>query len=138
MFRAHVEPHWFAGNTRFWYVNELAAGGREFVVVDAEQGKRTAAFDHARLAEALAKLVGKTLDATKLPLGQVEFVEPDGPLVFDAFGKGWQCDLKDYKLADACAPRSRSQRRASSTAPFAERDAARRRKIARWPAGSRS
>ena len=36
VFRAQVKPHWFADNKRFWYRNDLSAGRREFVVVDAE------------------------------------------------------------------------------------------------------
>jgi len=34
VFKARVEPHWFDGNDRFWYRNDLADGAREFVVVD--------------------------------------------------------------------------------------------------------
>src|SRR5262245_10693326 len=40
IFKDHVMPHWFAGNTKFWYENELPGGAKEFVVVDAERGVR--------------------------------------------------------------------------------------------------
>jgi len=55
VFKSRVIPHWFADYTRFWYRNDLAGGTREFVLVDAGRGKRTPAFDHARLAVALGK-----------------------------------------------------------------------------------
>lgn len=41
VFRASVEPHWFEGDTKFWYRNDLADGKKEFVVVDVARGART-------------------------------------------------------------------------------------------------
>src|SRR5690348_16402963 len=55
VFKARVEPHWFDGNNKFWYRNDLAGDKREFVLVDAAKGQRQAAFDHERLAAALSK-----------------------------------------------------------------------------------
>src|SRR5262245_29888262 len=52
LYKAQVTPHWFAKNTRFWYQNELRGGGKEFILVDAEQGTRQPAFDHQKLAQA--------------------------------------------------------------------------------------
>jgi dienelactone hydrolase len=40
VYRAHVEPHWNADGTSFWYANQLAEGRREFVSVDALTGVR--------------------------------------------------------------------------------------------------
>jgi hypothetical protein len=77
VFRDRVTPHWFAGNTRFWYRNDLAEGAREFVVVDVERGARGPAFDHARLAAALGKALGKTIEAGKLPVDGWRSTNPD-------------------------------------------------------------
>jgi hypothetical protein len=63
IYRDKIEPHWFAGNQRFWYRNDLRDGAREFIVVDAERGKRAPAFDHA----AVAQQIGAGSEATKLP-----------------------------------------------------------------------
>ena len=57
--RTEIIPHWFDDNTRFWYRNDLAAGAREFIVVDAVKGTRVPAFDHKRLAAAVAKAAGQ-------------------------------------------------------------------------------
>ena len=46
MYKAQITPHWFAHNSRFWYRNDLRGGDKEFILVDAEQGKRQEAFDH--------------------------------------------------------------------------------------------
>ena len=54
-----MQPHWMAGDDQFWYRNDLADGAREFILVDAVKGTRQPAFDHARLAEALGKSLGK-------------------------------------------------------------------------------
>src|SRR5262245_1447506 len=48
IYKGRVEPHWFQDNTRFWYRNDLRAGAKEFVLVDAESGKRGPAFDHEK------------------------------------------------------------------------------------------
>src|SRR5689334_3834715 len=40
VYKARVTPHWFDGNSKFWYENELPQGKREFIVVDAKEGTR--------------------------------------------------------------------------------------------------
>src|SRR5213593_4885376 len=52
VYDGQVDPHWMAGTSRFWYQKE-GPDGREFLMVDAAEGSRGAAFDHARLAAAL-------------------------------------------------------------------------------------
>ena len=59
-----VRPNWFSESKRFWYRNDLGRGTHEFVLVDATAGQRQAAFDHAKLAEALSKASGKTTSPT--------------------------------------------------------------------------
>ena len=62
VFRDRVEPHWFAGadgqTNRFWYRVNTGKQEHEFTLVNAAQGKRAPAFDHARVAESLAKITG--------------------------------------------------------------------------------
>ncbi len=113
VFRATVTPHWFAKD-RFWYRNDLAGGGREFIVVDAAAGTRRPAFDPVRLAAALAKRSGQEIAADKLPIDRIEFAGSDGPLVFAALGRGWQLDLATYKIKEHAPPKpldDRPQRR---------------------------
>ena len=48
-----VRPQWIDEGARFWYA--VSNGdGRRFVLVDPAAGTREPAFDHARLAAALA------------------------------------------------------------------------------------
>src|SRR5689334_2243055 len=72
VFKMRIAPHWFDGDDRLWYRNDLAGGAREFIMVDAARGTRGPAFDHARLAAALAKASGKDYKADRLPFDEIE------------------------------------------------------------------
>src|SRR5437763_7339803 len=67
VFRDSVEPHWFANNSKFWYRVDLPQGAREYLIVDADAGKRGPAFDHEKVASALAKAASKEVKPTHLP-----------------------------------------------------------------------
>jgi len=101
VFKTRVQPHWLAGNTRFWYRNDLVGGTRQFVLVDAVKGTRQPAFDHARLAAALAKATGKKIEADRLPIDRLEFSETEPAIVLRGEGQAWKCDLQSYALSAA-------------------------------------
>jgi dipeptidyl aminopeptidase/acylaminoacyl peptidase len=102
MYKARVEPHWFHDSTRLWYRNDLAGGAREFIVVDAEAGKREPAFDHKRLAAALSKAAGQ--DYTKrLPFETIEFIDNDKAIRFPIDKTTWKCDLSSYECSKSDA-----------------------------------
>ncbi len=104
VFRDRITPHWFANNDRLWYRLDLPGGAREFVAVDATQGERKPAFDHARLAAALSKAAKKEYPADRLPFDFVQF-EDDGMVRFEADGKGWAYDPAADVVAEAEAPK---------------------------------
>jgi dipeptidyl aminopeptidase/acylaminoacyl peptidase len=104
VFKASVEPHWLAGNTSFWYRNDLTGGAREFVLVDAVRGKREPAFDHARLAAALSQQTGKEVKPTHLPLVALDFAEGGAILRLQVGDKVWRCDKAMYDLQEDKAP----------------------------------
>src|ERR1041385_1964772 len=80
VYKAAIAPHWFQNNTRFWYRNDLRGGAKEFIVVDAEKGKRQPAFNHDRLAASLSKAAGEEYKSDHLPFSDIEFVD-DGKAV---------------------------------------------------------
>jgi len=96
MYKARIVPHWFADNTRFWYRNDLQGGTKEFILVDAEQGRRSPAFDHVRLAGGLSKAMGEDVQAERLPFSDIEFIEAVKAVKVAAAGKAWRCDLGTY------------------------------------------
>ncbi|MBI3461751.1 MAG: prolyl oligopeptidase family serine peptidase [Planctomycetes bacterium] len=98
VYKARITPHWLAGGEDFWYRNDLAGGRREYILVDAAKGERGAAFDHARLAAALADALKSEVAAERLPLEDVEFDRDQQRLLFRAGGKDWRCNLDTYEL----------------------------------------
>ena len=93
-----LTPNW-VGESRFWYRNDLDGGKKEFVLVDAEKGTRGPAFDHTKLAAALAKTSGAEVAATRLPFDDIAFVG-DTAVTFSARGREWTCDLTQYECTD--------------------------------------
>ena len=108
VYRDRVTPHWFAGDTKFWYRNDLKDRTKEFVLVDAEKGTRTPAFDHAKLAAALAKAADTEVRADRLPFDEIEFSEDVTTVRFDAAGKRWKCDLATYTCTDVGPARKKN------------------------------
>jgi len=100
VFRQRVKPNWLTGNTQFWYRNDLADGAREFILVNAETGTRRRAFDHKRLAGALAKATGKDIQAERLPVEKLKFNESLSELRFNSSGRRWKCDLSSYEVKE--------------------------------------
>ncbi|QSY51400.1 S9 family peptidase [Streptomyces griseocarneus] len=88
-----VRPRWIEGGDRFWYTVDTEAG-RRFVLVDPRNGTREPAFDHERLAAALAAASGQDVDAAALPFAAIEPTE--GHVEFDAFDAHWRCSLETY------------------------------------------
>src|SRR6516165_1103209 len=48
VYKARITPHWFDDNKRFWYLNDLPGGAKEFIIVEASEGIRRPALDHER------------------------------------------------------------------------------------------
>jgi dipeptidyl aminopeptidase/acylaminoacyl peptidase len=95
-----VRPNWFAEGRRFWYRNDLSRGTSEFVLVDATEGKRQPAFDHARLAEALSNSSGKKISADRLAISGLNFDIDSNSLRFTALGTRCECSLDKYALRE--------------------------------------
>jgi dipeptidyl-peptidase 4 len=112
--RARVEPHWLPDNRRFWYRVDLPEGKKQFLIVDTEKGEKTPAFDHARLAEALAKAASQPCDPEHLPFDWIKCDEATQAVQFHAFDQGWSCAVDTYTVAAANVdpvPRERRGRR---------------------------
>ncbi len=89
--RAGVRPTWIDGD-RFWYRNTIAEGA-EFVIVEPAKGTKSPAFDHARVAAALAAAGGPKAAGFALPFTTFTYA-PDGRSIrFVAGTKRWSCDV---------------------------------------------
>jgi dipeptidyl aminopeptidase/acylaminoacyl peptidase len=102
IFRDRVVANWFAGNdgrtNQFWYRCDTGRDQHEFIRVDATAGNRRMAFDHLRVAEALAKVSGKPLDAKNLPIDDLEFAPGGGSVTIRGQGSVWKLDLESYAV----------------------------------------
>ena len=100
---------WIGKTSRYWY-RKSVAGGAEFWIADAAAKKKSLAFDHARLAAALAAASGEKFEALTLPFAVLTFSEDGKSVEFGAAGGRWSCDLATYALKklDTPAPRDPS------------------------------
>ncbi len=73
VYKTRVEPHWLSDGDRFWYRNSLADKKNEFILVEANKGLRRPAFDHAKVAAALTKALGYSVDAERLPITSLDY-----------------------------------------------------------------
>ncbi|HUX68720.1 MAG TPA: DPP IV N-terminal domain-containing protein [Terriglobales bacterium] len=104
--------NWIPGTDHFWY-HKTVPGGRQFVWVDATTLVKRPAFDHARLAAALAAATGTHYTAATLPfvdppppggrggasvLG-LRFIQGEHAIAFGLNGFFWTCSLDTYTCA---------------------------------------
>lgn len=93
-----VAPNWFA-NDRFWY--RTSEG--QFLLVDPVRKSRVPAFDHARVATALAKASGTVVNAQHLPFTTIAFTKDFRDVMFTDAGKDWSCDVKGSRCTALAA-----------------------------------
>ncbi len=93
---AEVAPHWIDKTNRFWY-HKVSPKGSEFILVDAEHNTVAPAFDHEKLAGALARVTTREFSAKDLPFDTIEFSDDQKSLSFELDGSKWTCTLTDYK-----------------------------------------
>src|SRR6266478_5801681 len=78
-------PIWLPDGRAAYRVSTPTGG--QFVVVDPRRRTRAAAFDHARLAEAVSAAVGRRVTADSLPFSSFD-LSPDGQLIFESGNAG--------------------------------------------------
>ena len=93
-----VRPTWLADG-RLWYRTNVGEGGA-FWLVDPARRTREPLFDHARLATALAPVVGGAVSAEALPIPTLVLADDGRALTATVRGRRVRCDLAAY----ACAP----------------------------------
>ena len=109
-----VDPNWMPDG-RFWYRNQAPEGG-EYLMVDPGAGTREPAFDHERMANALAEVAGASATASGLPPGQfipeaaVVLFAPEGE-DFREEGRAFRCSTIGYRCEELEGPPE--QRRAN-------------------------
>ena len=119
-------PRWIEQTSRFYYRRSVK-GGNEWILVDGATQEKKPAFDHARLADAVAKATGRKATAVELPFATFNFIDNGGSIEFDLTGgpggarggggggRGaaggplpWRCSLESYTCREA-APGGRGR-----------------------------
>jgi dipeptidyl aminopeptidase/acylaminoacyl peptidase len=99
-----VQHHWIEGQDRFWYRRTSAQGAAEFVVVDAATGKTAPAFDHARVASGLGKVLGTPVAANALPFTSFHYTASGRVIEFLVADKFVSCELERDECASKALP----------------------------------
>jgi dipeptidyl aminopeptidase/acylaminoacyl peptidase len=115
--RLSLTPHWLDEGRSFWYLERLPEDRKLYWRVASASGKREPAFDHARLAQALAAQLGKAAEGDKLPFDEIAFAGEGKLLRFEAGGKRWEADLDDYELRERPAAREPERGRRDPDGP---------------------
>ncbi len=83
-----IYPNWIGDTDNFWYERETWVG-KQYRLVNAKTGSNNSAFDHKKLALALAKASGEQVDVDDLPLTDVDINLSPRTISFTAYGKRW-------------------------------------------------
>jgi dipeptidyl aminopeptidase/acylaminoacyl peptidase len=103
VFGAGVRPNW-TPDGRFWYERSIP-GGNEFVMVDPIAAERGPAFDHGRMAAAMAAVLDTSVAAMGLPIAGMTFDGHDVLLDVQAQER-LRCDLVEYVCERTGVPRA--------------------------------
>ncbi|MDO6445331.1 DPP IV N-terminal domain-containing protein [Colwellia sp. 1_MG-2023] len=96
-------PHW--SNENVLYYRSRTQEGNRFYRLDANNNKKSLAFDHQKLAEALARITESDINQNDLPFTTVNFSEQN-VITLSIKKEDYRCDIQRYlcqkdKLAKA-------------------------------------
>ena len=95
-------PEWLGATSRFWY-RTTVAGGSGWHLVDAATSKKSALFDHARLAAAVSAVTGATFTVSTLPFtapnANVRVAVDVSFITFNRDSSSYRCDLALYSCS---------------------------------------
>jgi len=94
-----ISPRWIADGSQFWYACELPAGGSEVILVDCASGRRAPAFDHDKLAAAVAAALDRPVEATAIPFLRAAFDGARWTFLFREDDRAWRYDPAAEALA---------------------------------------
>ena len=89
---ATIFPKWIEGHDCFVYERETMTG-KDYRLVDADDGTEKEAFNHLALSQALSEASGKDVEANNLPIDNVSLSITKNQINFEAFNKSWSYSL---------------------------------------------
>ncbi len=104
VYRDDIRPFWSAAGDAFAYQVETGPEKHRYVAVNLQSGEKSPAFDHGRLATALAAAAGREVKEDAIPIESLQASTAASPVVFRAFGKGWRFDAGKGSVEPFDAP----------------------------------
>ena len=92
-----LKPNWIEKGAGFWFKTETDKGYK-FLLVTAKNGKKKDAFDHKKLADALAKELNKKVLPDSLPFKKFEYINKRTSIEFSLDSLKYTISLKNYSL----------------------------------------
>ena len=86
---ARIAPRWIGETGRFWYVEDMPDGTKEYTVLDAKSRKKSALLDRKTLASALKAKGVEDIDAANLRLENLRVSADLDTLWFNRNGRMW-------------------------------------------------
>ncbi|MDB5279422.1 MAG: family peptidase [Ferruginibacter sp.] len=99
VFKSYVNANWQTDEKGFWYRNLLAGDSAEYLYVNALTATRQNAFDHAKMAMALNKVLDTTVTAGSLPISNMQFDGLHQHVAVEVQKKWYRCNLKTYSCS---------------------------------------
>lgn len=103
-----VFPTWIGKSDVFWYVKDLK-DGKQFRLVDPKKVTNIPAFEHQKLADALAKAANKEVDAINLPFSTIELSLKPLKVRFVAFEKHWEFEAVEGCCTEIPMPQGKGE-----------------------------
>ena len=101
VFRDSVKPNWFDAGRKFWYRVPTGVDSHEYVLVDAEVGKRELVFDHEKASEVLSSQLKRKVDVTQSRLAEFTIASDAESCSFRYGGRSWTLSLPEAALISA-------------------------------------
>ena len=97
VWHSDINASWVGKRNMILY-EERTPDGKEFMLADAEGRKLRKAFDATRLAQALSRLTGDTINAADLPVRYLLMADDLASVTFEYSGWVYKCGLRRYTL----------------------------------------
>ncbi|WP_103728671.1 DPP IV N-terminal domain-containing protein [Novosphingobium sp. HII-3] len=92
-------PAQWTPDSRAFTYRKTIEGGFAFETVNADTLAKTPAFDHRRLASELARVLGRPVEALRLPFAEFRYEGDRQVIAFYLDEQGWRCSIVAYSCA---------------------------------------
>ena len=96
-FNLHVQPHWFPDSTGVWFVHH-SIDEKKYFKISLPGLVQSELFDHQRLAQILSDSLESEIEASNLPISQIQYQNPTA-LMISANDKTYLLNLNNYSLS---------------------------------------